>query len=91
MAELFILGKQAKQKATYPGGYEANKAVDGVYIPPSLHDSIAVIDDSAGPWWRVDLGQVYCIWAIRLLNRPGLYKIYMLHAKCLCALPISLW
>ena len=75
MSRLLFLGKLAKQKVTYtdsgPYSYEASKAVDGVYIPPAVKASLAVIDYSTNPWWRVDLGQVHCIWAMRLLNRSG--------------------
>ena len=67
----------ASQSATFMGGseytYEAGKAVDGIYLPNELHGltSIAVTKSLLNPWWRVDLGQVHCIWAVNILNRAG--------------------
>ena len=80
-SRFLFLGNLSKQKVTYTDrkrySYEASKAVDGVYIPPTVYASLAVIDYSTNPWWRVDLGQVHCIWAMRLLNRPGVYNVYL--------------
>lgn len=77
-----ILGKTATQKATYVGSsaftFEAGKAVDGIYIPDNPHSSAAAIAETTDPWWRVDLAQPHCIWAVRLLNRPGMLDTHSL-------------
>ncbi|XP_067930978.1 fucolectin-1-like [Watersipora subatra] len=46
-------------------------AVDGVYRPPADNErlSIAHTRNEVNPWLRVDLEQVHCIWAVRVLNR----------------------
>lgn len=52
--------------------YEAGKAVDGIYLPRPVSElgSIAHAEqDDRKPWWRVNLEQVYCIWAVNVLNR----------------------
>ena len=72
------IGKAASVLATYPDvdGYtfEAGKAVDGIYMPGGVNSdyaSIAVSVNMLNPWWRVDLGQLHCIWAVNILNRGG--------------------
>ncbi|XP_067930992.1 uncharacterized protein [Watersipora subatra] len=56
-------------------------AVDGVYRPPADNErlSIAHTTNEVTPWLRVDLEQVHCILAIRILNRgdspyPAVYR-----------------
>ena len=55
----------------------ARFANDGVYL--TLTDtsniesaSLAHTDYEVNPWWMVDLKDVYCIWAVRILNRAGI-------------------
>ena len=62
---------------TFPSAYgyafEAGKAVDGIYLPdePPEYASVAATTKLSNPWWRVDLGQVRCIWAVNVLNSAG--------------------
>jgi len=42
-------------------------AVDGIY--EALDDSMAHSNEETRPWWRVDLGDVHCVWAVNILNR----------------------
>ena len=74
---LLSLDKLASQSNTFTGPseftHEAGKAVDGIYLPNRLHEltSIAVTKSLLNPWWRVDLGEVHCVWAVNILNRAG--------------------
>ena len=51
---------------------------DGIYNPGSLTSeevvSLAHTDKENNPWWMVDLEGVYCIWAVRILNRGIFYN-----------------
>jgi len=49
--------------------FEAEKAVDGVYEEEKSIESLAHSKHETRPWWRVDLGDVYCVWAVNILNR----------------------
>jgi len=42
-------------------------AVDGIY--ETSDDSMAHSKLETRPWWRVDLGDVHCVWAVNILNR----------------------
>jgi len=44
--------------------FEASLAVDGIYAHSLAHSK-----HETRPWWRVDLGDVHCIWAVNILNR----------------------
>jgi len=47
-------------------------AVDGIYEPAKgAHSSMAHSNEENRPWWRVDLGDVHCVWAVNILNRFG--------------------
>ena len=72
------IGKAASLSASYAdsSGYtfEADKAVDGIYVPGGEdrdYASVAISANMLNPWWRVDLGQLHCIWAVNILNRGG--------------------
>jgi len=49
--------------------FEAKFAVDGVYRPSGNLLSLAHSNKENRPWWRVDLGDVHCVWAVNILNR----------------------
>jgi len=51
--------------------FEAEKVVDGIYEPPEDRLSMAHSKEETRPWWRVDLGDVHCVWAVNILNRFG--------------------
>jgi len=54
----------------YPEEHPASEAVDGIYIP-KLERSMAHSREELRPWWRVDLVDVYCVWAVNILNRAN--------------------
>ena len=70
------VGKPATQITTHTDEeiytYGAGKAVDGIYLP-TVHEysSVSVTTEVTNPWWRVDLGQVHCVWGVNILNRAG--------------------
>lgn len=48
----------------------AERANDGIYHDEAEYlGSMAHTNEEANPWWRVDLGRVHCIYAVRILNR----------------------
>ena len=54
---------------------------DGIYQPPgnTIEDemiSLVHTEKEDNPWWMVDLEGVYCIWAVRILNRGRYYCNY---------------
>ena len=54
-------------------------ANDGIYYPldNSAKEelvSLAHTEKENNPWWMVNLEGVYCIWAVRILNRGILYN-----------------
>jgi len=49
--------------------YGAEFLVDGLYEPSDTQSSMAHSEVETRPWWRVDLGDVYCVWAVNILNR----------------------
>jgi len=66
------LAKQSSDHVTTEGlyTYDAAKAVDGIYEPTDgVYASIAHSEVENRPWWRVDLGDVHCVWAVNILNR----------------------
>jgi len=72
--QLSDIGKPAKLSSQYnPKGakysFDADKAVDGIYISPTLRASMAHSKEELKPWWRVDLVNIYCVWAVNILNR----------------------
>jgi len=44
-------------------------AVDGIYESINVGKSLAHSNEENRPWWRVDLGDVRCVWAVNILNR----------------------
>jgi len=47
-------------------------AVDGIYEPTNgFSSSLAHGYEENRPWWRVDLADVHCVWAVNILNRFG--------------------
>jgi len=42
-------------------------AVDGIY--ETSDDSMVHGEHENRPWWRVDLGDIHCVWAVNILNR----------------------
>jgi len=52
--------------------YSAPGAVDGIYLVDDMLDGTASMAHSKKenrPWWRVDLVDIYCVWAVNILNR----------------------
>ena len=53
---------------------------DGIYDPldslakEELTSLVNTLQED-NPWWMVDLERVYCIWAVRILNRGILYNL----------------
>ena len=71
---LYLTGKPAAMSTQvidiYGYSVDAQKAVDGVYLPSdSIYSSLAYSGD-VFPWWRVDLGDVHCVWAVNIFNKP---------------------
>ena len=70
-----MLGKLAVQTTTSPETkgftFEAGKAVDGIYETDYSLTSVAVSTHVDNPWWRVDLGEEHCVWAVNILNVAG--------------------
>lgn len=74
--QYFTEGKPSSMPSTHtnddvPYTYEAGKANDGIYLP-SGHEQDSLAHTTASeeePWWRVDLEQTHCVWAVRVLNR----------------------
>jgi len=69
-----VVGKPAKLSSehilkTSEISHEAEKAVDGIYISDNHRESIAHSLLEYRPWWRVDLVDIYCVWAVNILNR----------------------
>jgi len=63
-----ITGKPAKLSSYLdPNMYSASKAVDGLYL--SGYASMAHSLLEYRPWWRVDLIDICCVWAVNILNR----------------------
>jgi len=64
--------------AVSEGQFDAHNANDGYYLP-TQHDidnllKMAVTAVNDNPYWRVDLLDTHCIWAVRMLNRANLSK-----------------
>jgi len=71
---ILFVGKTAKLSSQYleenpKYSFEAEKAVDGVYNDKRDKFSMAHSQFELRPWWRVDLVDVYCVWAVNILNR----------------------
>jgi len=69
-----VLDKLAKMSSVYdqhslPFNFEAASAVDGFYKLVDSRYSLAHSLGETRPWWRVDLGDVHCVWAVFVLNR----------------------
>jgi len=62
----YILDKPAKLSSIH-AHFEAEMAVDGIY--EVLDKSMAHSEHESRPWWKVDLGDVHCVWAVNILNR----------------------
>ena len=58
---------------------------DGIYNPGSLASeevvSLVHTEKENNPWWMVDLEGVYCIWAVRILNRGIFCNYSSFHFK----------
>jgi len=72
----FSIDKLAKMSSVYvraAGGRAllAASAVDGIYKVKNEYQSLAHSNKEIRPWWRVDLGDVHCVWAVNILNRYG--------------------
>ena len=72
MSSLFVADGQ---DPPYP--LLAMYANDGVYETDTTTwktevASLAHTLDEVNPWWMVDLQDVYCVWALRILNRSGI-------------------
>ncbi|XP_067949624.1 uncharacterized protein [Watersipora subatra] len=54
-----------------PTTFYGSFAVDGIYLPPEYDKilSLAHTHLENNPWLRVNLQTIYCIWAVRILNR----------------------
>ncbi|KAF6040460.1 hypothetical protein EB796_001242 [Bugula neritina] len=73
-SKLLARNKVAKMSSLYihtPRSYtfEAASAVDGIYKLGNELSSLAHSKRENRPWWRVDLGNVHCVWAVNILNR----------------------
>jgi len=67
-----LIGKPAKLSSLYPkDNFLASKAVDGIYIEPGVETSMAHSRPEHRPWWRVDLVDIHCVWAVNILNRAN--------------------
>lgn len=78
---VLITGKPAKLSSVYRSEtYPASKAVDGIYTENANVVSFANSNEEHRPWWRVDLVDIHCVWAVKILNRGTC----VLHA-CLTA------
>jgi len=68
---IYLTGKPAKISSLHgPSKYYASKAVDGIYTAHSTLEH--------RPWWRVDLVDIYCVWAVNILNRGnGMFHVLM--------------
>ena len=55
----------------YADRFDGSKAVDGRYEPVGVHEqtSIAITKKEPNPWIMVDLGEAYCISAVKIWNR----------------------
>jgi len=56
----------------------AASAVDGIYKVKNEYQSLAHSKNEIRPWWRVDLGDVHCVWAVSILNRYKSKSISMI-------------
>ncbi|XP_038052727.1 uncharacterized protein LOC119725395 [Patiria miniata] len=56
------------QSSTSLPAYRPSKAVDRD-IGTSSHTGYASLEEQTNPWWKVDLGAVYCLRKITLVNR----------------------
>jgi len=76
---IYCTGKPAKLSSTYkPDLYCASKAVDGIYTEPEGESSMAHGRHERRPWWRVDLVDIHCVWAVNILNRVnGMLHVLM--------------
>ena len=61
------LGKTASQVGTFDG-MVASRAVDGVADFTHAHCSHPLTSGSANAWWQVDLGDVYVINSVTIVN-----------------------
>jgi len=65
-----LIGKPAKLSSLYrKNKFFASDAVDGIYAEPEVESSMAHSRRELRPWWRVDLVDIYCVWAVNILNR----------------------
>jgi len=63
-------GKPAKLSSVQDAiKFPASEAVDGIYTETGIERSMAHSREEHRPWWRVDLVNVYCVWAVNILNR----------------------
>jgi len=65
--ETFIFPDKGAKLSSVLAHHTAEKAVDGIY--ETIDGSMAHSDFETRPWWRVDLGDVHCVWAVNILNR----------------------
>jgi len=75
----YVTGKPAKISSLHnPSKYDASKAVDGIYTELEVETSIAHSTLEHRPWWRVDLVDIHCVWAVNILNRGnGMLHVLM--------------
>lgn len=65
------LNRSTQQSSTLYGGVSA-RAVDGNFDGDFGKGSVTHTEESANPWWEVDLGKMEYIEKIRITNRKGL-------------------
>jgi len=66
----FFTGKPAKLSSVYDSiKFPASEAVDGIYTQNGIETSMAHSKKESRPWWRVDLVDIHCVWAVNILNR----------------------
>ena len=62
------LGKPTTQSSTFPSAFPS-LAVDGNTSPNFGVGSCTATNNEMQPWWQVDLGMEYNIFAVDLVNR----------------------
>jgi len=76
-SKIYFVVKLAKLSSFRNGpqahiSHEAGMAVDGIYEPINgFSSSMAHSNEETRSWWRVDLGDVHCVWAVNILNKYG--------------------
>jgi len=81
-----FLDKPAQLSSEYQNlkanrSFQAAMAVDGIYEPSDPFASLASSIRENRPWWRVDLEDVHCVWAVNILNRYTSKRNHLIGIK----------